>query len=305
VTFAVNRWASLEEKWVSIKEGKSHLGHRDTNRTGYWKTQLLSHLASQSYWDNLEARKLFGSQDEDEGLLVTINQKIEKLQSVSQQIDSYENVFKGQDPLGPFLIITHDACLIIQQWQCGGHHGYSTKIFTTLGSNNDNVNDFFEWQWNSTHNEVTHDIIFCLLLLLLFNIIPSRLFISKWEKWIVDNDDVGDIAANFTTAFHNKSTFSNFILYYLSNTIDTDDKHVLLYHKPLHQHVSSTRHLHEMINREDPYGVQLFGSQEETHLLHITTIEFDYGIIFGRSHHCSMAHWWIVGIAPTLVRVTI
>ncbi len=59
------------------------------------KQQLISHLSSQSYWDSLEARKLFRAQDEDEDLLVTINQKIEKLQSVNQQMDGYENVIKG------------------------------------------------------------------------------------------------------------------------------------------------------------------------------------------------------------------
>ncbi len=51
-----------------------------------------------TYWESPEARKLFGALDGDQDGLVAINQKIEKLHSVSQKVDGYHNVIEGRDP---------------------------------------------------------------------------------------------------------------------------------------------------------------------------------------------------------------
>ncbi len=55
-------------------------------------------LASQMYWDSSKARTLFGAQKEDVNMLVTINQKIEKLCAVNQKVDGYQTVIEGHDP---------------------------------------------------------------------------------------------------------------------------------------------------------------------------------------------------------------
>jgi len=60
--------------------------------------QLSHHLSMQTYCNSSESKRLFGAYDEDHHTLIAIIHKIEKLGSVNQTIDGYQNAIEGDVP---------------------------------------------------------------------------------------------------------------------------------------------------------------------------------------------------------------